>query len=453
MRTVESGKAVIHSVARVRRMFSLGLAAVGFLWLFVIPAFEVWQRYSQARLEAEIRLGLVADRMSSFISANLDIWEFEGVRLPSVVSGVLRGGTNPPSRLAFIDQAGSVNEFPVSGEAGYFNLRIEDIVTDGRLPVGRVVMEVPLDDVLLPALLSGTIGLGSVGLLLLLARMVGRKALDRSLAVIEETTASLSRRIGELEEAKRQLAAHSAHLNMATQDITHVAMLTTHHLREPLRTILSYSQLLIRWHESGAEGDEAEGYVDFLKTGITRMQAQLKALSTYLGLRERPLASVPVALDDAFKVAARRLDNAVAVRLDDLPVVTTDAEMLADLLANLLAHVALCRRPDVGPAVHVQVRTREGNWEIRLADNGRPLAERDPDRMFHLLVHAEGGAMSAGLAAARLMAFLLGGALWAEDGEGGQGVVLCFTLPRRDREVPAGEGAAARIEALSSAGG
>jgi len=39
MRTVESGKAVIHSVARVRRMFSLGLAAVGFLWLFVIPAF------------------------------------------------------------------------------------------------------------------------------------------------------------------------------------------------------------------------------------------------------------------------------------------------------------------------------------------------------------------------------------------------------------------------------
>lgn len=452
MRTVESGKAVIRSVARVRRLFTLGLAAVGFLWLFVIPAFEVWQRYSQASLEAEIRLGLVADRMSSFIAANLDIWEFEGVRLPSVVAGVLRGGTNPPSRLAFIDQAGAVNEFPVRGVRGVFNLLLEETVTDGRLPVGRVAMEVPLDEALRPALLSGAIGLGSMGLLLLLVRMVGRKALDRSLAVIEDTTASLSRRIGELEEAKRQLAAHSVHLNMATQDITHVAMLTTHHLREPLRTILSYSQLLIRWHETGATSGEADSYVGFLKTGVTRMQAQLKALSTYLGLRERLLVPAPLALEDAFRVAALRLDNAVAVEWDELPVVATDAEMMADLLADLLSHVALHRHPEAAPAVRVSARAQGAGWEIRLADNGRPLAERDPERMFHLLVHAEGGAMSVGLASARLMAFLLGGALWAEDGPDGRGAVLCFTLPRRSAVRPQETGAG-REEAASSAVG
>lgn len=456
MRTVESSRAVVHSVARVRRMFTLGLAAVGFLWLFVIPAFEVWQRYSQARLEAEIRLGLVADRISSFVAANLDIWEFEGVRLPAVVAGVLRGGTNPPSRLAFIDQAGSVNEFPVRGETGRFNVVLEDQVTDGKRPVGRVVMEVPLDEALRPALLSGAIGLGSMALLLLLARMVGRKALDRSLQVIEDTTATLAGRIGELEEARRQLAAHSAHLGMATQDITHVAMLTTHHLREPLRTILSYSQLLVRWHEAGAQGDEAAGYVGFLKAGVTRMQAQLKALSTYLGLRERPLAPAPLALEDAVKVAGLRLDNAVALQWGELPVVTADAEMMADLLADLLAHAARYGRPDLPPSVRIQARALDGVWEIRLADNGLPLAERDPDRMFHLLVHAEGGAMSAGLASARLMAFLLGGALWAEEGEDGQGSVLCFTLPRRAaaqaQEARAGAGAAT-VDTDSSAGG
>ena len=430
MQVLESSKAVIHSVARVRRMFTLGLAAVGFLWLFVIPSFEIWQRYSQTRLEAGIRLGLVSDRISSFIASNLEIWEFEGVRLPSVVAGVLRGSTNPPSRLAFIDLGGNVNEFPVRGAKGRFNLTLEDVVTDGRLPVGRVVMEVPLDEALQPALLSGAIGLGSMALLLLLARMVGRKALDRSLLVIEGTTESLSRRIEELEEARRQLAAHSAHLKMATQDITHVALLTTHHLREPLRTILSYSQLLVRGHESGAEGDEAGSYVGFLKTGVTRMQAQLKALSTYLSLRERPLDPAPLALEDALKVAALRLDNAVAVEWGELPVVTADAEMMADLLAELLSYAARNRYPEAGPAVRVQARAMESSWAIRLADNGPPLAERDPERMFHLLVHAEGGAMSPGLASARLIAFLLGGALWAENGEDGHGTVLCVTLPR-----------------------
>jgi signal transduction histidine kinase len=451
MPVLESSKAVVHSVARVRRMFTLGLVAVGFLWLFVIPTFEVWQRYSQTRLEAEIRLGLVADRISSFIASNLDIWEFEGVRLPSVVAGALRGSTNPPSRLAFIDQGGSVNEFPVRGKTGRFNLTLEDVVTDGRIPVGRVVMEVPLDEALQPALLSGAIGLGSVALLLLLARMVGRKALDRSLLVIEQTTESLAYRIGELEEARRQLATHSAHLKMATQDITHVALLTTHHLREPLRTILSYSQLLVRWHESGAKGGEAGGYVGFLKTGVTRLQAQLKALSFYLALRERVLAPAPLVLEDALKVAALRLDNAVVTEWGELPVVIADADLLADLLAELLAHVARHRNPEVAPTVRVQASPMESGWEIRLADNGTSLAGRDPGRMFHLLVHAEGGGMSPGLASARLMAFLLGGALWAEEGESGQGAVLCLTLPR-DGQGTAGEGKGEDIKVASSGG-
>lgn len=437
MPEIKTSRAIVHSIARVRKMFTLGLVAVGFLWLIVIPVFEVWQRYSQARLEAEIRLGLVADRLSSFVAANLDVWEFEGVRLPSVVAGVLRGGTNPPSRLAFIDTAGTVNEFPVNGEAGRFNLHLEDTVTDGRLPVGRVVVEVPLDEALRPALLSGGLGLGSMALLLLLARMIGRKALDRSLAVIEDTTASLSRRVAELEEARGQLAAHSAHLKMATQDITHVALLTTHHLREPLRTILSYSQLLMRWHESGAEGDEGAGYLGFLKSGVNRMQAQLKALSGYLGLRERPVIPAAVALEDALKVAGQRLDNAVALEWNALPVVASDAEMIADLFTELLAHAVRHRRPQATPAVSAKARALDAEWEIRFSDNGLPLAERDPERMFHLLVHAEGGAMHPGLAAARLMAFLLGGALWAEDGGDGGGVILCLTLPRKTEKQTA----------------
>ncbi|BAE51508.1 sensor histidine kinase [Paramagnetospirillum magneticum] len=429
MQSIQAGKAVVQSVARVRRMFTLGLAGVAFLWLFVIPAAEVWQRHNEARLEAEIRLGLVADRISSFVAANLDIWEFEGVRLPSVVAGVMRGGTNPPSRLAFINAMGEVNEFPVQGVVGRFNLEIEDVVTDGRRPVGRVVMTVPLDEALRPALLSGSLGLGSMALLLLLVRMVGRKALDQSLSVIEDTTDSLGRRIRELEETRQLLAAQSVHLTMATQDITHVAQLTTHHLREPLRTVLSYSQLLVRWHEAGGKGDEAGGYVDFLKSGVIRMQTQLKALSAYLGLRERSMSPTPVALEDAVKVAVRRLDSAVVVEWGDLPILTADAEMLADLVADLLAHMARHGRPGCTPKVHIQAFALSGDWEIRLADDGLPLAERDRDRMFQLLVHGDGGEMRPGLAAARLMAFLLGGALWVEDGAG-DGVVLCFTLPR-----------------------
>jgi signal transduction histidine kinase len=423
---------VVRSVAGVRRTFAVGLGAIAFLWLVVVPAFEVWQRYGEARLEAQIRLGLVADRISTFVAAHLDVWEYEEVRLPSLVADVLRGAATQPSRLAFIDDTGSVNEFPVRGRAGRFNLTVEDTVTDGRRPVGRVVMEVPLDTALRPGLLFAVVGMGSVGVLLLLIRLVGRRALDRSLAVIEDTSASLAARVAELEEARRQLAAHSLHLRKATEDITHAALVTTHHLREPLRTILSYSQLLIRWHQAGAPAeaaDDAESYVGFLKTGVVRMQTQLKVLSSYLALRERPLEPVRLEPGDVLAVAVRRLDGLVRVECGELPALISDPEMLADLFADLLAFTVRYLPPGAPPLVRVTAVPAGGDWEIRLTDDGPPLAERDPDRMFHLLVHAEGGATSPGLAQARLIAFLLGGDLSAGEGEGGRGAVLRLVLP------------------------
>lgn len=423
---------VVRSVAGVRRLFSLGLWVVAFLWLGVVPAFEAWQRYGEVRLEAEIRLGLVADRISAFAAAHLDIWEYEGARLPSVVADVLRGGLNQPSRLAFVNNAGEVNEFPVQGRRGRVNLTLEDSVTDGRREVGKVVMEVPLDAALRSGALFAAVGLGSVAVLLLLARLVGRRALDRSLAAIEDTSASLAARVAELEEARRQLAAHSLHLRKATEDITHAALVTTHHLREPLRTILSYSQLLVRWHQSGAPAGEsaaAEGYVGFLKTGVMRMQTQLRALSSYLALRERPLEPARLSTGDALAAAARRLEGMVAVEHGEMPELVSDPEMLAELFTDLLAHAVRNARPEAPPLVRVSAALAGGDWEIRLADDGVALAERDPQRMFHLLVHAEGGATGPGLAQARLSAFLLGGDLRAEEGEGGRGVVFRLLLP------------------------
>ncbi|MBI3445295.1 MAG: HAMP domain-containing histidine kinase [Magnetospirillum sp.] len=426
MRDAADNASFLNSIARVRRMFSLGLGVMAFLWLIVIPTVELWQRYSQTRLEAEIRLALIADRISSFVAANLDIWEFEGVRLPSVVSGVMRGGTNPPSRLAFIDAAGSVLEFPVRGEAETLSLHLEDSVTDGRRVIGRVVMDIPLGDALRPALISGMIGAASVGLLLLLARLIGRNALDRSLAVIGDTASRLAHRVDELEEARQQLAERSASLQMANQDITHVALLTTHHLREPLRTILSYSQLLVRWHDDGGSREKADTYLGFLKSGVTRMQDQLKALSRYLGLRERTMSPGPVGLDQPL---GRALSQVRGIRCDhgQLPMILGEEDLLAELFSDVLTHVLRYRRPDIDPEVTVSALSRGMYWDIRLSDNGVPLAERDPERLFHLLVHGQDGAMIMGLAQARLLAFLMGGEIRIEP-RADQDVGVCFHI-------------------------
>ena len=55
--------------------------------------------------------------------------------------------------------------------------------------------------------------------------------------------------------------------------------------------------------------------------------------------------------------------------------------------------------------------------------------------MFHLLVHDQDGAMDTGLASVRLIAFLLGGSVWAEAND--DGATICVELPEARGAVPA----------------
>lgn len=446
---------LVASIRRVRRVFALGLAAVAFLWLVVIPTQDIHRRYRQTRLESEIRLGLVADKVSSFIAANMDTWEFESIRLPSVVTGALRGSSVQPWRLAFVHRSGAVEGFPAQGTRGTFNLDLEERVTDGRNEVGRMEMAVSLDNALLPAAFSAGLGVLSMALLLGLARMVGRRALDGSLAAIEDVTRRLADRVEEVEEARRRLADHSAELKMANQDITHVALLTTHHLREPLRTIQSYAQLLVRHYEEKGVDETAAGHLAFLKGGVDRMQAQLRALGGYLSLRERTPSPGRVALIDVVRAAAAQWPAGVGpvVAAGPLPTVRGDSELLLRLFSDLFTF-ALRHRWGDGPVnIEVEARRVGDRWEIAVFDDGVPLAQRDPDRLFHLLVHAEGGTMVEGLAAARMIVFLLGGTLWGEP-TGERGAVFRFTLPAYSATTGAGEGAGAQeVGRPSSSGG
>ena len=140
MNVAEDEDGYRRSTAGIRRVFSLILGILAVLWLMVVPAIDVWQRYGQAKLEASIRLSLVADRVSSWMAANLDIWPYETVRLPGVVVSALRGASLPPSRLTLVTDDGQRTEFLSTGRSGLFVVNLSDTVSDGRRSVGRIEM-------------------------------------------------------------------------------------------------------------------------------------------------------------------------------------------------------------------------------------------------------------------------------------------------------------------------
>lgn len=440
----------LASMERVRRLFRGGLWLVAILWLLLIPGAQVLMGYRTFQVEGEARTRMAADRLSSYVSGRLGMWEFEEERLRNLTRDMLRGGEHHVRRVVLTTLGGQVvfDDVGTAEPMPWLTADIVDTVTDGRNTVAHLRISYSLHALVRPVQVAFLGGLVSMILLLYLGHFVVSRALDRALHEVERRGRQLSTRIDELEATRqelahqltqrehdqRQLSRHSASLDMAGADFAHVAQLTTHHLQEPLRTILSYAQLLLRWHEGlGDDTGKAREYVEFIRGGVSRMKTQLKALAGYLALREADftpsLMDLGVLMEDVAAAKARLLaEHGVTLEWGELPVVVSNRDRLRTVLLALVDVSVRGRHPGRQHRIHVDASVGPQHWLVRLTDNGLPLDRRDPEHLFQLLVHDEPGHMVVGLAPARLGIFLLGGSLWAEEAELG-GACFCFTLP------------------------
>ncbi|OAN55978.1 hypothetical protein A6A04_10480 [Paramagnetospirillum marisnigri] len=241
----------------------------------------------------------------------------------------------------------------------------------------------------------------------------------------------LRRQLLEREAMEHLLARHSSDLELANEELRQVAEVSAHHLQEPLRTVLSYSQLLIRRVAAGADTDMQE-YVAFIRSGTFRMKRQLEALQRYLalGLHTRfeptrvPMASL---MHEAMENLQRPSEAAAdSVTLPTLPVVTGDRQQLASL-----CHHLLCVAESQEQTIHLDVASEGDMWHFTLPlSQGSPLLHQGAT--FALFGagsdFATAGGRPLSLALCRKIVHLHGGRMWTEALAAG-GMLLHFTLP------------------------
>ena len=78
------------------------------------------------------------------------------------------------------------------------------------------------------------------------------------------------------------------------EDLKHIAYATSHDLQEPLRMVVSYTQLLAREYRGKLDA-KAEQYIGYAVEGATRMERLLRNLREYWSVTENwdePLVAV-----------------------------------------------------------------------------------------------------------------------------------------------------------------
>jgi light-regulated signal transduction histidine kinase (bacteriophytochrome) len=206
----------------------------------------------------------------------------------------------------------------------------------------------------------------------------------------------------------------------------------SHDLQEPLRSIISYAQLLrLRLDAKDVEATEFVGYV---LGGANRMAALVRDMLVYT--RVAPPKLVAVSLESVLEGILLNLQKEIAesgakITHDPLPEVNGDPIQLSQLIQQLIGN-ALKFRSQLPALVHLSVEEEDGEVVVSVRDNGPGIEPRFHEQVFVMFKRLHGRDIAGngiGLALCRRIAQGHGGRIWVES-DGQSGSTFRFSLPR-----------------------
>ena len=213
--------------------------------------------------------------------------------------------------------------------------------------------------------------------------------------------------------------------------------MAAHNLRESLRDVASFSQLMAEAYAGRLDSD-AGVYLKRIQEGAARMQSLLADVVDYwatgTGDRQSSRTDMEAVLCQALLSTNRQItERSAIVTHDPLPVVMGDFETLTKILHHLIRNaIEFCGRPS--PRLHISSRREDLEWVFSVQDNGPGIDPAFQGRIFGVFKRLHGRehpGNGLGLAFCRKAIEWHGGRMSMESTPGA-GSIFYFTLPPAD---------------------
>lgn len=234
---------------------------------------------------------------------------------------------------------------------------------------------------------------------------------------------------------EKQVVVRTKELAKSNADLEHFAYVASHDLREPLRMITSFLQLLERRYKDQLDTDANE-FIGFAVDGAKRLDAMIKDLLAYSKVsseeREFSLIKLENILEETLINLKVQIDENNAIITDDpLPTVNRNNKLLVQLFQNLIGNAIKYRSHDK-PQIHISSKEEKNQYIFSVKDNGIGIDSEHQNRIFTIFqrLHRndEYEGTGIGLVIAQKIIQELGGAIWVES-ELGKGSTFYFTIP------------------------
>jgi PAS domain S-box-containing protein len=241
----------------------------------------------------------------------------------------------------------------------------------------------------------------------------------------------------ERKKAEQQLRLLNQTLRRTNQDLQQFSYAASHDLKEPLRTVSNYLQLLRQRYDGQVVGQEALELIQVAIAGAQRMHALVEALLDYSRAGEVGASTIePVVVEQAVNDALTNLQGSIgetgaAISIGALPTVTANRLHLTQVFQNLISN-ALKYRSEQPPRISISASDQHEDWQFLVEDNGVGIPPQYHSQVFGIFKRLHGkeypGA-GIGLATCKKIVERYGGQIWVES-EPGKGSSFFFTIPK-----------------------
>jgi signal transduction histidine kinase len=234
----------------------------------------------------------------------------------------------------------------------------------------------------------------------------------------------LSHEIVERSRAERDLQQVVSQLSRTNAELERFAYVAAHDLQEPVRGLVSFSQLLERKCADNL-GQDGKDYLRFIVNEALRMSNLVRDLLEYSragGEGLELLQSLRPSIEQ----------KQAAVEVGALPLIRADRGQLYQIFHNLMGNALKYCEEGAPPRIGISAERGRQAWRFTVADNGIGIDPQYHDYVFEVFRRLHTGTTypgtGIGLAICKRIVESHGGQMWLSSVPG-QGTSVFFTIP------------------------
>jgi light-regulated signal transduction histidine kinase (bacteriophytochrome) len=233
-----------------------------------------------------------------------------------------------------------------------------------------------------------------------------------------------------------EIARLNKQLQITNNDLVQFTYVVSHDLKEPLRMVTSFMELLKRKYGSALD-EKGQVYINYAIDGGRRMQKMIDDLLELSRMGRKDSMKELTDINDIVKDVKENIlkltedTGSEIIIKTELPVLSVYRSDIIRLVQNLLSNAIKFRKKEISTVIYLDAKEEKDAWLFSIEDNGIGIEKEKFEKIFEIFTRLHSNqtyeGSGIGLAVCKKVVAHHGGRIWVESEEG-KGSTFYFSL-------------------------